>query len=422
MEVISQAVDFVVRYKWEFIVYIGIISLIYLNRKKFEFQGRIVALYRTKLGLKLMDSIAKRFPRTVIYLGYVGVAVGFLGMILIVGFLIYGLYNLIFVPSAPAVLSPVLPGIRIPGAQIYLPLFKGLISLFIVVVIHEFSHGVVARAHKIPVEHSGFVMFGPIPGAFVEPNEKKLTNAPRKAQLSVFAAGPWSNALSGGLVLLIMLFLIPPIEQNFAKDTGISFTNFINGSPAEKYLKENVTYVEFQGEPMKNYLDFQMIYTNGTNESGDKIYNFKVGDAITFSTETQDHQLILGEWPENHSQEQSGSGIPYVGFDENTIIEQHYENKGKWWMKLWRWTLGISHNYTINQFSVLMWVFILSFGLGMANLLPLGPVDGGRMFQSVMVKWFGKKLGNTIFAKVTLVVFAIVLILVFIPIIKAILF
>lgn len=417
MEAISQAIDFVVKYKWEFIVYVGIISLIYFNRKKFEFQGKIVALYRTKIGLKLMDKIAKDYPKAVIYLGYAGIVAGFLGMAFISYYLIYGLYNLIFVPSAPAVISPVLPGIRIPGAQVYLPLFKGLISLFIVVVIHEFSHGVVARAHKIPVEHSGFVMFGPIPGAFVEPNEKKLTKASRKAQLSVFAAGPWSNALTAGLVFLLLLFAIPPIEENFAKDTGISFQNFVNNSPAEMYLEENVTYVNFEGQPMRTYLDFQELYNNGTEE--EPVYNYDIGDTITFSTETEDHQLVLGEWPANASGENPRPGIPYIGIGENTLLRQHYENEGKWWMRLWRWTIGVSHNYSLTQLSVLMWIFILSLGLGMANLLPLGPVDGGRMFQSIMIKWFGEKLGNTIFAKVTLIVFAIVIILVFVPIIKA---
>ena len=45
-------------YKWVILFYAVIILLIYLNRHKFEFQGRFIALYRTKVGLRLMDKIA----------------------------------------------------------------------------------------------------------------------------------------------------------------------------------------------------------------------------------------------------------------------------------------------------------------------------------------------------------------------------
>ena len=34
---------------------------------------------------------------------------------------------------------------------------------------------------------------------------------------------------------------------------------------------------------------------------------------------------------------------------------------------------------------------MLNFGIGLFNLVPVGPIDGGRMFQLAMYKLFGKE-------------------------------
>ena len=39
--------------------YAAIIALIYFNRKKLHFEGKIIAMYRTKVGLKLMEKFSK---------------------------------------------------------------------------------------------------------------------------------------------------------------------------------------------------------------------------------------------------------------------------------------------------------------------------------------------------------------------------
>jgi len=47
--------------------------------------------------------------------------------------------------------------------------------------------------------------------------------------------------------------------------------------------------------------------------------------------------------------------------------------------------------------------------LGLANLLPLGPVDGVRMFKVAMNKYFGEKKGNQVWMKVSYLFFLIIL-------------
>jgi membrane-associated protease RseP (regulator of RpoE activity) len=76
---------------------------------------------------------------------------------------------------------------------------------------------------------------------------------------------------------------------------------------------------------------------------------------------------------------------------------------------------------TINWLGYFMsWLFILSLGIGLANLLPLGPVDGGRMFQLASRQMAGNaKRGDWWWKRVSLLVLAVIIVLVFAPVLKA---
>jgi len=133
--------------------YLLIVLLVYLNRDKFQIYANIIALYRTHLGISSMSWLAKKFPRIIKFLSFIGIFVGFLGMIYISYILVDGAFNLLSNPNAPPVITPVIPGIKIPGSPIFVPFWYGIIAIFIVAALHEFSHGVVARAYKIKVKN-----------------------------------------------------------------------------------------------------------------------------------------------------------------------------------------------------------------------------------------------------------------------------
>ncbi len=70
--------------------------------------------------------------------------------------------------------------------------------------------------------------------------------------------------------------------------------------------------------------------------------------------------------------------------------------------------------------ELLYWLFLLSLGLGLANLLPLGPVDGGRMLQLSCRQITGdKKRGDWWWKKISLVTLLLLVVLLLIPIVKA---
>ena len=176
-----------------------------LNRKKFEVQGKIIALYKTKLGINFMEKFTK-LPKWLVHvLSVSSIVIGFLGMIFILRIIIEGTYTLLTKPDAQPVLAPVLPGVAIPGLP-KLSFMHWIISIFIVAVIHEFSHGIFARFHKTKVKSSGFLFLGPILGAFVEPDEVELKKKSAYKQLSIFSAGPFSNIVTG--IVIFFPFVI----------------------------------------------------------------------------------------------------------------------------------------------------------------------------------------------------------------------
>ena len=94
-----------------FLVIFGILLYIFfrLNRSKFEVQGKIIALYKTKGGVKLMDKLSK-VPKIIMHpLAFISILVGFVGMAIIFYILITGTISLLTVPGAQPTVAPVLP-------------------------------------------------------------------------------------------------------------------------------------------------------------------------------------------------------------------------------------------------------------------------------------------------------------------------
>ena len=187
------------------------------------------------LALKFIEKTVKKHGEWYKFLGYCGIGVGFVGMIVIVWGVIQSLILLISQPQAQAGVALVLPQTTIPGLG-FLPFWYWILALFILILIHEFAHGVVAKAHGVPVQSSGLGFFAIIlpliPLAFVEPNEKKMEKQSDVVQYSVFAAGPFSNILTAVIILLLFMWVFTPITNAITEPDGISFTKINESYPA----------------------------------------------------------------------------------------------------------------------------------------------------------------------------------------------
>jgi len=111
--------------------------------QKIAFPILYFVMYRTKLGINFMENMSRKIPRLLKYIAYTGIFIGFLGMLFISYSLIHNLIRLMTTPAATGGVALVLP-FRVKGS-FYVPFFYWIISIFILAVIHEFSHGVMAR-------------------------------------------------------------------------------------------------------------------------------------------------------------------------------------------------------------------------------------------------------------------------------------
>ena len=184
---------FIDDYKWVIVFYSGIVLLLYYYRNKFERPASFIFLLKTKIGLNLMDKVSSKLRTIIKVLGYMGVFLAYLGFFFVSYILVQSAYDIIIDKPGAVGGSPVIPGLPIAGLGIRFPLVIGWLSLFIIMVVHEFSHGIVARAHNVKIKSSGLAFFGPILGAFVEPDEEELIKEKHRVQHSIFAAGPVAN-------------------------------------------------------------------------------------------------------------------------------------------------------------------------------------------------------------------------------------
>ena len=396
-------IEWVLQYKWVILFYLVLAIIIFINRKKFQVESKFILLYRTKYGINLINKFADKYKEFVKVVGYSAIGLGFIGMLTIAGFFVKGIYDLLFVPSAPPTMSLVIPGIQIPGSPIFIPFWYGIIALFIVVLFHEFGHGVVSRAHGIPVKSTGIVFFGPLIGAFVEPDEKKLVKQPSPVQVSMFAAGPFFNAILVGIIFLITSFIFYPIIMSMAEPTGITFNEIQENYSAEQYgLKADIAYMRINNFNITNYNDFSYVISSS-----------RPGDNLTFYSNDSNTTVTVGSHPDDNSR-------PYLGVFGPSIKYELKENTPKN-RAIYSALLLFSNPFatTFLDYALLEWILILSLGIGLANLLPLGPVDGGRMLHTTLVDINGKEKGTKLWLRISLITFIVLIILIIVPILKS---
>ena len=373
--------------------YSAVILLLIINRKKFEFQGKFIALRRTKIGIPWMERFSKKHAETIKIFGYTGIGIGFAGMVFIFGYVVKAFVELFTNPAAPAAFSLVLPGVNIPGSPIYIPLWV-IGALFIVVLLHEGGHGIVAKAHGVKIKNTGIVFFGPLVGAFVDPDEKQIEKSSDVVKYSIFAAGPFANFLTAIVALLLIVVLFNPLTNTMVDPVGFSFTDVQDGLPADiAGIIPGVTYNIINGQNVTS-----------ADELLVSLSSLHPNDTIEIANSSDSLTVILGSHPEDSTRGYLG----VLGVNTETEVQ---DNIPYWFYVLFRWVA-----------EFIMWIFILSIGLGAFNLLPLGPVDGGQMIRLALEKTKGVKKGRLIWGRLAMILFVMILFLVFLPIIRTVFF
>lgn len=359
---------------WGFVLFLILFgSLLIWQRKRIVLQplikvGKVplvyLAMLRTSVGLKLMDTAAKRFGHLLGPLSTFGIGVGFVGMVWVTFEIIYGTVQAITTPVSSGAAALVLP-IEAKGV-VYVPFVIWIISLGIIIAIHEFGHGVIARLYNIPIKSSGVAALGlgaPIlPAAFVEPDEKILVKRPMKQQLAVFSAGPFANVLLAILLLPLLVFGTMPVAEGLYSYQGVTL-NEITADTAYPISQSGISVgsvvTALDGTSVSRLEDFVEVLS--TKTVGETVMVTLASDAGTV-----EHAVVLGAHP-------TIEGAGYLGVVAETTKSLINDT--------------FTSYFLVFVNDLMMWLVVLNLGIGLFNLLPLGIVDGGRMAKLVFERY-----------------------------------
>jgi len=314
-----------------------------------------IAMWRTKRLLGLIDSLAGKAKRFWKVYADVGIVLGFAGMAYVFYALLKTAMRTIQTGGEQSGVQLVIPGVTIP-------LWYGLIALTVVMVVHELSHGIVARAEDLPLKSVGLVLLAVIPGAFVEPDEEELEKAPLRSRLRVYGAGSLANVATALIALLVINFAITPVLQ----PAGILVSGVLEDGPAFGVLQQGDVIIAMDGQQIRD-MDSFINFMNTT----------KPGQVVTLTVlrngEELNLQLKLGAHPEDPEK-------GYIGI----YPAQHVVSK-----------IGYE-NIILPLFFTFYWIYVLNIGIGLMNLFPLVPLDGGRMLDDVVKAYLPERVAKPV--------------------------
>jgi membrane-associated protease RseP (regulator of RpoE activity) len=336
-----------------------------LKRYGLSLEGGML-LWRTSRGLRFIDRTARGRRGGWIRFGEVGVWVGILLMFFVLSNLLLNAYLILRRPElSVAGARFVLPGV-IPGLTVY----WWLVSVAVVLLVHEVSHGLLMRAQGIPTKSMGLLLFVALPGAFVEPDERRLNASPLRKRLRVFAAGPFANVLVGLLVFLLLVLLLSPRP-------GVRVWGVRENGPCEN-LELGTLLLSLNGKPLHTWEDYDR-----------EVENLKPGENVLLETEKEnllvtadnrDNEGSLGIWPvSSPSRLELFHPVSLLGLTVNELLGRPILPP-----------YALLHRYFYQPLvpwplvDLLKWIFVLNLGIGMFNLLPLVPLDGGYMFRGLL--------------------------------------
>ncbi len=235
-------------------------------------------------------------------------------------------------------ISQTSPGVTLILPGVNIPLVEGILALVLILVVHEGSHALLSVIGRVPLLSSGLAFFGVIPvGAFVEPDEKRLTTKPAEVQTRVIVAGSTANLLTA-VIVFILLFAFLFATSPFRETGWLVVDGMINNT---------------------------IIYSvDGVELDGVQQLDLTPGDTVTLETSYGTMDRVVDE--------EGMLGIHYVPLSSPPYARYNF------------FPLDFI-------FRFLALTFCLNFIIGIVNLLPLPFFDGYRLVElNISEKWIPK--------------------------------
>ncbi|HEY5735581.1 MAG TPA: site-2 protease family protein [Nitrosopumilus sp.] len=338
-------------------------SLVYKNKSVNDVLIRLLG--RTKRGIKVFADLS--------------VIAGFVMMGFAFYFLLNNVSNFFVEKEAFSELTVLIPGVTLTSAP---AITYFLLSIPIVLVMHEGAHGIVAALEKIKIKTGGFAVFIALFAGFVEPDEEEFDKAKKISKLRVIGAGATSNVLFAivlGAIMLtnpifgmvlesIPLFGDSILNTFYELSKGVLILSIIENSGAEQAgLLANDMITTINDVPIHGPADFPILNPGETA-------------SVSVIRDGQELEFGLEVMADPNNPERGLIGI----MRDNSIPYKPVMNFIDW------------TNVDFNISMFLLWLWMISFFIGIINMLPLPILDGGKFIHTIIDKRISDKSVNIV--------------------------
>jgi len=360
---------------------IGFIILLVIlaihDRKNIKFKYGVL-IRRMQKGKEWIYAVGDKHKTLFSFFGYAAIVVGIIASIVSLYFILQSSYNIITNPrEARPGLQPIIPSVPSTTVCRYalcVPFWYWIIGVLVVLLSHELSHAFVSRAENIKIKSFGLLSLVVLPGAFVEPDERQLKKSGSMTKLKIYAAGSFANILIFALATALSIAMF----RTLYVESGVNYQSLVDSSPAEAAsLKGAIT--EINGQKIYNTDDFKQVMSK-----------VMPGQFVVLKTTEGDYRFATAANPDNPEQSYIGIANPYTYF---TVTSQ----------------AGIFRGSIEWVYQLIVWIAFLNIGIGLVNLLPIKPLDGGLVYEEIFRVIFKKNI-PTLINVVSIITFGIILV------------
>ncbi len=332
-----------------FLIFVLAVGLIlYRDRKRMKVEG-FVFMRKTEKGVKWIEHIHSKYERfwklysdAVYFITPIAMLVGIFWLIrnsykILIGATKIGAGLVLPSPTSHPIIG---------SGYVFLPLWLWIIGIMSIVIPHELSHGIVSISQKIKIKHVGYAFFLFIPAAFVEPDESSLKKAPSKKKIKIYGAGSFANFI----IALLCLGVNVIVFHSAFVPSGVGYDTLINNSGAYN-VSLNGTIIGLNGVEIRTIDDFVAVMKNVTP-----------GEAVLVETTNGNYTVVT----------MNENGRPIIGIYN---VKTYFDVKPP---------LKPLHSVFEFLLYVISWIGALNLGVGIVNMLPIKPLDGGLVMEEFL--------------------------------------
>ncbi len=341
-----------------------------LKLQKYGVEIKVYSLvYKNKGVNSVFIKILSRTRRGIRVFADVSIIAGFLMMGYAFYFLLNNISNFFVAQDEFSELTVLIPGVTLTSAP---AIAFFLLSIPIVLVMHEGAHGIVAALEKIRIKTGGFAIFIALFAGFVEPDEEEFNKAKKISKLRVIGAGATSNVMFAivlGAIMLtnpifgmvldsIPLFGEVILNVFYELSQGVLVLSIIENSGAEQAgMQANDIITSINEIPIHGPVDFPILNPGETA-------------SVTVLRDSQTLEFGVEIMPSPEDPKRGLIGI----MRDNSIPYKPVMNFIDW------------TNVDFNVSMFLLWLWMISFFIGIINMLPLPILDGGKFIHTIIDK------------------------------------